>query len=908
NRALQIMAKNTAVAADCISRGVMTVPEARDADRLAFGSWTIEARVRVRDLDNDTALVGRKVFLLRRSFSTDDKIADNDAVELGASANYALGFTVAAGSNGYLSLVPFVSFKVADPASPQSIVNSPVEIPLVREDEESAYTLLKSDWVFLTGVYSAATQKLSLYIDGEFKDEKIVGGASSSFQCPTAIEGSTAYVKIGEHMVANQNTASGKEARLLVDEVRVWGVPNSTVHTRGGGYVTAFTRNAEEIAFGVSRSVYPVYGIYDPCLDYRYFTTTDRGGLLTGNPQTYVVDIRVDDHDEPIPLGTVGQGAGNLSYSDLNGNGQWDMGEYVWLDRNYKIVVDEEGNETREYSTSVNTYVYDEDYDVPLSPSTGWEDAEFTEEPGRVLQRVYYFDRDNSESISAEDYIWTEYDQEADNWYAAKYKRWAEAQGLALYLKFDDGGGSIEDYAWHADWRTTPKGWKHAARLTLPASYGVWPPQEKAVGGQINDGDYWFVTDYDPAGFAWVVDSSEAPSEPEVLIHTLANNQAGVSSEFCYVPALASTDFSRYDILSAVIARSSSDPESGSISYKYFWLYCADSTAELAAGDLKYEDGALRLLTDLEGDGSLSDDVLVGRDRELDLFLLKEKGLLISAGNVFQLAVVAVSSSGKNSAVVLQKVTVEYLNDEIPASLEYLSFTPNPGVEGSSFVVTLRNRAASAGTVYIQWFRNLNLSRTESKANIQPGAQVSFTLDPTLVKNGDTWSFKAYFEADNVAKSRSRAIPPTLDNANPESNGCEWVFRLVGLGYDEVDWEEDNANLSPTVPTSLVIKPFEPDINSHLVATASGSVDPEGDRFAYYYQWYRSEGDEGLFEAVEGQNQPYWQREVIVTTTTTTTTGGTTEGEGGEAGTGTTTTETTTTVTEYELNADDRLY
>ncbi|NMA19786.1 MAG: hypothetical protein GX927_04320, partial [Lentisphaerae bacterium] len=813
NRALQIMVKDTGVAVDCITRGVVTVPEARDADRLAFGSWTIEARMRIRDLDNDAALVGSKVFLLRRSFSMNDKIADNDAVDAAAPTNYALGFTIAAGNNGYLSLVPFVSFKVADPTSPQSIVNSPVEIPLVREDEESAYELLKSDWVFLTGVYSATTQKLSLYIDGEFKAEKTVGGAAASFQCPTAVENHTPYVKIGEHMVANPSMASGKEARMLVDEVRIWGVQNSTIRVRGGGYLTAFTRSPEEIAFGVSRSVYPVSGVYDPCLDYRYFTTTDRGGLLAGNPQTYVVDIRVDDHEEPIPLGTIGQSAGNLAYSDLNGNGQWDIGEYVWLDRNYKVEIDEEGNEVREYSTDVKLYYFDEDYDVPLSPNTGWDLDSFTRDvigadgstttvtidpkEGRLLHRVYYFDRDNSESVSAEDYFWIEYDHEADNWYAAKYKRWAEAQGLALYLKFDDGGGSIEDYAWHADWRTTPKGWKHAIRPTLPATYGVWPPQEKAVGGQINDGDYWYVTDCDPAGFAWVVDSAEAPTEPEVLIHTLANNQAGVSSEFCYVPAVASTDFSKYDILSAVIARSASDPESGSIAYKYFWLYRANPAAEFDAADLKYEDGTLRLLTDLEGDGSLPSDVLVGRDRELDLYMLKEKGILATAGNVFQLAVVAVSSSGKNSAVVLEKVTVDVLTaaNEIPASLEYISFTPNPGVEGRPFVVTLRNRADNAGTVCIQWFRNLNLSRTESKANIQPGAQVSFMLDPTLVINGDTWAFKAWFEAADAKQSRSRAIPPTLGNANPESNDREWVFRLVGSGYDEVDWKEENINL-----------------------------------------------------------------------------------------------------------------
>ena len=337
----------------------------------------------------------------------------------------------------------------------------------------------------------------------------------------------------------------------------------------------------------------------------------------------------------------------------------------------------------------------------------------------------------------------------------------------------------------------------------------------------------------------------------------------------------------------------------------------------------------MRLTHDLVGDGRLSPQVLVGQDRELDLYVLRNRGLDVTPGTVFQLAVVAVSSSGKCSNVVLQDIEVKALdavNAEIPASLEYVSFTPNPGVEGSPFIVTLRNRADVAGRVYLEWYRNLGLSRTESK-EVQPGAEVSFLLDGSLVLNDDAWSFKAYFEAANAERSRSRSIPPTLNNVrNPESDNKQWVFRLVGKPYDEVEYEEENKNHPPTVPTNVVIVPFEPDVNSLLIATASGSVDPEGDRFTYYYQWYRAEASGSssisIFEPVVGQNQPYWQREVITiaptTTATSTGTAGATADDttGGDTATGDTATGGTTTtggtdritVTQYTLSEHDRLY
>jgi len=811
---------------------------------------------------------------------------------------------------------------------------------LEQEDLDAIDNVLqKSEWIFLTGVYNASTQKLSLYINGEFKDEITAGGATAASQCLTSISGYTPYVKVGERMIDNEALASYpaappadglNPARLLVDETRIWGVPNSTVRVRGGGYISAFTRNAAEIAFGASRRVYPSTGVYDPSLDYRYYTTARDGSVLSGNTQSYCVDVRVDDHEGVIiPPGTIGLSAGNLAYFDRNSSGSWDYGEYVWLDRNYRVTINDDGEEEFEYSTTTQRYYFDEDYDVQLSPAYGWsfdnitvtdsDGTSITLDPhvGKILDRVYYSDHDNSGDLSADDFIWIDYDHYIDNWYTPKYKRWAEAQGLALYMMFDDGGGSIEDYAWHSDWRTSSKTWKHAVRPSLPTSFGTWPPVLNAVGGQANSGDYWYVTDADETGFAWVIDSSESPSTPAIVIETLSNQPTVGGVKYCYVPDADADDFTRYDVLTGVITQSSNDPESGAIIYKYFWLRSDNKTSKFNATSLVYSEGVLRNSADTIGDGTFATNVLVGYDRELDLFSLREKGISLLPGTVFQLAVVATSDSGKSSQIALAEVTVKTLTvamPEIPDALSFISFTPNPGVADTAFNVSLKNMSDQAGTVYIYWYRNLNLSRTDSKS-VAANGTVAFSLDKSLVENADVWSFKAYFEVTTaVTTSRSRAIPPTLnDPNNGEGDGEEWIFRLVGDGYDEEEYGRNNANASPSTPTSVVITPDEPDENTLLVAMATGSADPEGDRFSYYYQWYQAtEGNS--FEVVENQNLPYWQSGIITTTTTTvfthpdstTTTEITSVSSSVAAGSGTT--ETSASTTQTGTTADGGTY
>ena len=81
-------------------------------------------------------------------------------------------------------------------------------------------------------------------------------------------------------------------------------------------------------------------------------------------------------------------------------------------------------------------------------------------------------------------------------------------------------------------------------------------------------------------------------------------------------------------------------------------------------------------------------------------------------------------------------------------------------------------------------------------------------------------------------------------------NAKKMVFYEVGVGYDEYDAATSNS--APTIPRNVVITPEDVDENSMLIATASGSTDPDGDKFAYMYQWYQNG------ELVAGETMPYF--------------------------------------------------
>ena len=84
-----------------------------------------------------------------------------------------------------------------------------------------------------------------------------------------------------------------------------------------------------------------------------------------------------------------------------------------------------------------------------------------------------------------------------------------------------------------------------------------------------------------------------------------------------------------------------------------------------------------------------------------------------------------------------------------------------------------------------------------------------------------------------------------------------FIYRLIGDPYDgNVLDGTGSGNKPPTPPKELSISPETADAKSILIATASGSRDPNGDMFTYHYQWYV----DGV--AVAGATLPYYPSSV----------------------------------------------
>jgi hypothetical protein len=86
----------------------------------------------------------------------------------------------------------------------------------------------------------------------------------------------------------------------------------------------------------------------------------------------------------------------------------------------------------------------------------------------------------------------------------------------------------------------------------------------------------------------------------------------------------------------------------------------------------------------------------------------------------------------------------------------------------------------------------------------------------------------------------------TLAKANL-TKGDQWKARARATdGTLQSDWVESApvvvAGSAPTVPTSVTIAPANPKVSDDLIATASGSTDPDaGDTITYQYQWAKSD-------------------------------------------------------------------
>ena len=823
-----------------VKHGTLTVPAANDPDRIGFGSWTVEARFRHTNIVPGAEYT---VYLVRRSYSN-SSYQDNEKVDdADAAWNYAIGYTVKDGE-----VYPFVSFKAHAGAQIRK-VETDTALPIIND---------KTDWHFVTGVYDSIAKQMQLFVNGELvaaKTFKSITTAAEQSPSTAKIAGGYDFTttKIGEIFADDSDTSI-----VMIDEVRVWGLKPNTVEAEGTntGYIANFVRSAAEITDGHFRPVTPIEGVYDGGLADQYATTDASGEPVGDNPFDYAVDNHVSDGEWTTKTGAVGIRA-IVSYHDENDNGIWDPGEDIWRDQTladaiaiaqaamgeaYDATIFEKLTEA-----DVTTAHYEENVDVKLAQGkNGWKPGtaytrtvvngtttstvSVTAEQSAVGKElvVYYIDKNNNGQIDAEDDYWVDYDyaRDVETWYASAENGWAKRMGLALYYRFDDGGGSIEDYAWRADWRNSPV-WAHAIRPTELA--GFFPPKNVTDKGG-KDYAYQYVTEPLEDGFAWVIDAYLAPEAPEAEIYTLSNGNA-TPATVAYIPQTEG-DLYDYDVLSGHISKDAVDPEGGNITYLYYWLL-----GDGWDGKLAYEDGDLVDKTAEEG--VISDLITTGK--ELDLFVYDA----IAAGDTVTLAVVAKSESGKASPVVTTTIAIAAKDNALPEPVVFSHWNANPATAGKAITVTLKVQDKNAGNVVIKWYRNLNLFSTESQTVSKgaAGRTVSFTVKSDFVVNGDVWGYKAYFQK-SADSSLSRTTPPESEDSN------EWIFCPVGVGYDEYDAATSNS--APSIPRNVVITPEDVDENSMLIATASGSSDPDGDKFAYMYQWYQNG------ELVVGETMPYF--------------------------------------------------
>ena len=994
-------------------RGCLTVPNAGDPSRLGFGSWTIEARVRLRSINKEAIAESKEIYIIRRSFSRSvvadnasnegtsykrskeendgvndesknyyawengkiliytsdpaptagtvaysdkelknavDKIsavtvenentdnAKTTAIVLPLFWNYALGLRLEPEKD---KVYPFVSWKAPNCIERRvnsNVAKSDVGMNLVNEpSEDSTY---QTAWTFISGSYDASTQTLSLYIDGEkVRTETISAPLSANEQCPVDEakigEGYKAYLKFGENFDLDD------PAKMLLDEVRVWGVQPGTVET-SNGYISNYTRSDDEIASGVLGPVAPAVGVYDSAIGDRY--TFSRN-----SDSNYLIDTRVSDSAWNTSAGTVGTSV-RVYYEDRNHNNKWDPEEDIWRDRTLAQAEAEDGVAPASGAKAV-TGSYDEGVDVRLAWGNSWQCGTAysyvsgQDSSGKDItvnvsandslvgrsMNVYYNDLNGNGVIEYNDNFWIDYTEESTNKYVAEQSDWAKRMGLVLYYRFDDGGGSMEDYVWHSDWRSTPV-WRHAIR---PAGLeGTWPPAAKAKGGKANGG-YQYVTEEDGDHFAWVINAIESPSKPDIEIQTLSDVRDEQTHEikFCYRPANDSDDKTQYDLLTAAIIKEAADPEGGTVTYKYWWLdstyYKKNATNETKLyvdGDLKY-DGTL--VPSTPAVDSLPDDALVSTEKELDLYNKKKD---IAVGAKLQLAVVAISSTGKYSDVTIRNIEVTSLDGykpPTPFGADDVKFTASstkedaasdvtyvvPGSDLEVEITMTAGQFSAKGKVIVEWYKNGVLYQKMAK-EAGSASTLTFTLEGTaevkvkredgkydtitkdITEKGSVWSYKAYYigedTEDEVLKrshsSRSRAVPPVGTVTG------DFDYKLVGAPCTmEVEDETQLAgNKPPTTPTSITFTPSLVDENTIIVASAHGSKDPNGDSFSYFYEWY-IDG-----ELQENENMPIFPyQDGTRTLKTTKTTTGTD---------GTTTTETTTTkISKTSINEGDRI-
>jgi hypothetical protein len=514
------------------------------------------------------------------------------------------------------------------------------------------------------------------------------------------------------------------------------------------------------------------------------------------DPATYAVDRHVTQTPWATLSGTPGRLAAGVYYDDANSNGIWDTGETVWADVST--------------ATAGVAGGYDVGTDVLIHSTTPAPTAAITGPTVRPLV-MYYNDVSGDRFWQSGEDAWIDYINTA-SWYEAQPSPWAQAMGLALYLKFDDAGTSIEDYAWHADWRAF---WVHALR---PESSGL-------VMADI------------------VLDGNDAPTAPQVRI----------------IPATTGRLVAMDALLRAEITMPSTDPDGLRVQYRYNWFLgtALPSQSTLptgfvdvpAAGQLYgngvWDEGEV-IFSDIDGDGvkDAGEPQLIGTSAALGhalTFDLATHGAL--AGQFYYVVVVPVDELGKEGPFALSYV--QTTTEESPNRLQFLSLTPESAQQGDALVLTLRNTNPGVVSVIIDWYRNAERFTSSTVGGVPANSNVTLTLDGSLTNRGDIWSFMAY--ASNIRGGLSRPTYGTSSTTGAQTR----VTRVIGGGAGSA-----TENLPPSAPTHVLATPEEALDADLLICTASGSVDPEGDAFAYYYQWYRLRTPETAYAPILGEVQP----------------------------------------------------
>jgi len=179
-------------------------------------------------------------------------------------------------------------------------------------------------------------------------------------------------------------------------------------------------------------------------------------------------------------------------------------------------------------------------------------------------------------------------------------------------------------------------------------------------------------------------------------------------------------------------------------------------------------------------------------------------------------------------------------------------------VHGDDLKVTMSlSDYANDGKVVLEWYKNGVLYYSVDK---DAAANLEFILKGTkpndnnfVTEDGSVWSYKAYYEANArtvgdkmVSSQRSRSIPPVGNVTG------DFDYKLIGDPCTEeiVDESKLAGNRPPTTPSDISISPSQVDEDTIMIASAKGSVDPDGDSFSYCYEWY-IDG-----EIVENENMP----------------------------------------------------